>query len=1337
MMNEEFYPDIDPELEDRLVALLLGEASDYDRDQLEELIRKQPELAAAKERFQEIHGLLCDVGAGELADREDDWKLPEWRRARVLAVLDGEEPNPDSQPMVSVASQSAKWNRFFLSRRFLASVSAACVLLLGGRFFATTFWYRPASRSSGIAWVEANAPQDALAEVELLKEREAGKATWKRGRPQLLDDPVADFGLQSGGDEGSKAALATLRDTLEWAEETPADNDPAEETPMDSYAVLPTPYYLYDDTQYFSNGRDRPTGDLPAGSVGLPQAGSAGLPQSGSVGLPEASSIRVPVPRVAGIRAPSKEMDFDAVVDSRRYSGGMSGAGDSSGGYAGSLGGGASSADEGRPQVALEGGSQAGFAVPELPALSETSSPAPSGLAYSGASNGKGLGVPAQDYEKGWLTLPQPVTDSAQPSDESTVVSDGDAILLGGIALRGETHENGSSVAMSATPRIIFQEEEEPYGVFGRLADSALAGEDSSGGAKPNSGGAKPNVDDIVALDRKALRGRPQLEAPFSRDARSQLGESDLEGFEGVWMDDSPSGAEQIAPRRRSARLGQAAEERFLLGELSGGRASERPATQANVERRSEVEESITQNSRKGTEESIKKKKVPKQIADGSMNFNGVLESREQGFVGERSDTSFDMEDKLGSGAKQSSARGKQRHLSWQFFQAAEDANRNSDAKSDEAIRRGGEQVGQSAKLSQSPVDEGIDGDASLEASIEPDTSSSFLQQHGRAIVPQAMAPSNHSGAEDEQAEAAGFAADDDADADGLVDADGLHGKDQASSWRYRAQLSLEKLSRLNSLGDVDVPADEELRYDAASRFESVAPEMAPSAAELDVEGVQENFSAAVPAFGGFDVAGTSIGKNDITLHDYAESKRGSLREFSRESKSVRERVAPLGLGEKSAGKDAYSTFSLHVSDVSFKLALAALSKGEWPDASRIRIEEFVNAFDYRDPLPVGDEKVACRLEQTIHPFVQQRNLLRISMRTAATGRAAGTPLRLTLLLDNSGSMERSDRRQTLRKAFELLIQQLQPEDQVTLISFASSPRLLADKTPAANAGQLVQLIENLPSEGGTNIEQALLLAFEKAKEQQLVDAQNRIVLLTDGAVNLGDANPESLSKVVTTIRDAGIAFDAAGMSAQDLNDDVLEALTRQGDGRYYLLDSVEDARDGFAQQIAGALRPSAKNVKVQIEFNPKRIGNYKLLGFEKHRLEKEDFRNDQVDAAEMAAAEAGVAVYQLEAKPDGEGDVGSVSVRFLDLATGRMVENRWPIPYEPNAQRADRANPSMQIATAASMLAAKLRGTPLGETVDFGTLAVLVANLPGEYQYERVQQLQAMIQAARQIAAP
>src|SRR6185436_14532544 len=151
-----------------------------------------------------------------------------------------------------------------------------------------------------------------------------------------------------------------------------------------------------------------------------------------------------------------------------------------------------------------------------------------------------------------------------------------------------------------------------------------------------------------------------------------------------------------------------------------------------------------------------------------------------------------------------------------------------------------------------------------------------------------------------------------------------------------------------------------------------------------------------------------------------------------------------------------------------------------------------------------------------------------------------------------------------------------------------------------------------------------------------------------------------------------------------------LEALTRKGDGRYAVLNSPEEADANFARQLAGAFRPAAKDVKVQVHFNPARVARYRLIGFEKHRLKTEDFRNDRVDAAELAAEEAAVAVYQVEPLPQGEGELGEVSVRFRDAANGTMVERSWTMIYDAHAPAFDRASPSLQLAGAAALVAEK-----------------------------------------------
>jgi secreted protein with Ig-like and vWFA domain len=315
------------------------------------------------------------------------------------------------------------------------------------------------------------------------------------------------------------------------------------------------------------------------------------------------------------------------------------------------------------------------------------------------------------------------------------------------------------------------------------------------------------------------------------------------------------------------------------------------------------------------------------------------------------------------------------------------------------------------------------------------------------------------------------------------------------------------------------------------------------------------------------------------------------------------------------------------------------------------------------------------------------------------------------------------------------LASQLGPNDRVTLIAFSRTPRLLAQQLPGNDAAKLVALTANLPFEGGTNLEEALKLAGEEARRQQVAGAQNRIVLLTDGAANLGDADPEQLAQQIAALRQEGITLDACGVVASGLDDGMLEALTRKGDGRYYLLNAPEDADAGFARQLAGAFHPAAENVKVQVHFNPARVASYRLIGFEANRLKTEDFHNDAVTAAQLASEEAAVALYQVEVLPQGDGELGDVSVRFRETATGNMIERTWTILDDPSAKAFDQATPTMQLAGTAAMLAEKLRGGAVASLFRLDALAPTVNALRGHYAREpRVQDLSTMFGAMRRI---
>jgi Mg-chelatase subunit ChlD/tetratricopeptide (TPR) repeat protein len=413
---------------------------------------------------------------------------------------------------------------------------------------------------------------------------------------------------------------------------------------------------------------------------------------------------------------------------------------------------------------------------------------------------------------------------------------------------------------------------------------------------------------------------------------------------------------------------------------------------------------------------------------------------------------------------------------------------------------------------------------------------------------------------------------------------------------------------------------------------------------------------------------------------------------------------------EISAEKETFSTFSLNISDASFQLALAAIEKGERPDPTSIKPEQFYNAVDYGDPAPSASEPVAAAIDQTAHPVIPGRNLVRVALRTGSTGRSAAQPLRLTLLVDQSGSMVRADRRIAMETALAQLATLLTENDQITVIGFSRTPHLLAQSLPGNQAAKLPELINQTASEGGTNLEQAINLATEQALSNHLAGAQNRIVLFTDGAANLGDADPDRLSEKIKNIRQQGLAFDIAGIGTNDLNDRLLSDLARHGNGRYYLVG--EKTVGNFAAQLAGAFRPAAENVKVQVKLNPQRVGNYKLIGFEKDRLKTEDFRNDAVDAAELAADEAGVALYQVETLPQGTGEIGEVSVRFRDTASGEMVERTWTIPYDASAPSLDKANPKTQLATLALLAAQKLQPGPMADSIDFSNYSETIAKL-------------------------
>jgi Mg-chelatase subunit ChlD len=444
----------------------------------------------------------------------------------------------------------------------------------------------------------------------------------------------------------------------------------------------------------------------------------------------------------------------------------------------------------------------------------------------------------------------------------------------------------------------------------------------------------------------------------------------------------------------------------------------------------------------------------------------------------------------------------------------------------------------------------------------------------------------------------------------------------------------------------------------------------------------------------------------------------------------------PVPQPEVQTAANAFSTFSLNVSDVSFKLAGVSLEKGVMPEPATIRSEEFINAFDYRDPEPPPGVPVAFAWERAQYPFAQNRDLLRFSIKTAALGRQPGRPLNLVLLLDNSGSMERADRVNIIREALRVLAGQLQPQDKFSVVTFARTAHLWVDGVPGNQAAQVAEEVSGLTPQGGTNLEDAMNLAYQTALRHYLANGVNRVVLLTDGAANLGDVDPEALKQKVEANRKQGIALDCFGIGWEGYNDDLLEVLSRNGDGRYGFVNTPEEAATEFAGQLAGALHVAASDVKVQVGFNPARVAAYRQIGYAKHQLTKEQFRDNTVDAAEIGAAESGNALYAIEVNPRGDGPLATVRVRYKVPGTSDYHEHEWPVPYTGNAVALEQASPAMRLAATASAFSEWLVSSPYAGEVSPDRLLGYLSGVLEVYGADaRPKKLEWMVRQAKSIA--
>ena len=325
------------------------------------------------------------------------------------------------------------------------------------------------------------------------------------------------------------------------------------------------------------------------------------------------------------------------------------------------------------------------------------------------------------------------------------------------------------------------------------------------------------------------------------------------------------------------------------------------------------------------------------------------------------------------------------------------------------------------------------------------------------------------------------------------------------------------------------------------------------------------------------------------------------------------------------------STFAVDVDSASYANVRRFLNRGELPPVDAVRVEEMINAFDYHYAGPTdANSPFAAQLEVGSAPWRPEHRLVRIGLKGrefAAGGRAAAN---LVFLLDVSGSMNTPHKLPLVKEAMRLLVGKLRSDDRVAIVTYAGASGLALPSTSAERRQDIYAALDALRPEGSTNGAMGIELAYDIAKANFVAGGINRVILCTDGDFNVGTTSPGDLGRLITEKAKSGVFLTALGFGMGNYQDNTLEQLANRGNGNYGYIDSAREARRLLVEQVDGTLATIAKDVKIQVEFNPAQVAAYRLIGYENRLLAKEDFNNDQKDGGEIGAGHSVTALYEI-----------------------------------------------------------------------------------------------------------
>jgi protein containing von willebrand factor len=379
------------------------------------------------------------------------------------------------------------------------------------------------------------------------------------------------------------------------------------------------------------------------------------------------------------------------------------------------------------------------------------------------------------------------------------------------------------------------------------------------------------------------------------------------------------------------------------------------------------------------------------------------------------------------------------------------------------------------------------------------------------------------------------------------------------------------------------------------------------------------------------------------------------------------------------------STFSADVDRASYTNVRRMIGYGQFPQKDAVRIEEMINYFDYNYPQPTAETKSPLRASSELAPapWNDKNLLLRIGLQAKKLDLSQAPPSNIVFLIDVSGSMSDPNKLPLLKSSFKLLLGQLKPTDKVAIVTYASGTKVALPSTAVKNREKIVKVLDELVAMGSTSGEKGIQLAYEEAKKSFIKKGNNRVILATDGDFNVGINNTEELTKFIEEQRESGIYMSVLGFGMGNYRDDMAETIADKGNGNYAYIDDLTEAKKVLVNEFGGTLFTVAKDVKLQVEFNPKYVKAYRLIGYENRMLAKEDFTNDKKDAGEIGAGHTVTALYEL-VPSDGKiaqdlryqhktlndqansGEIAFLKIRYKDPKEkdAKSVEVTEPLPF-------------------------------------------------------------------------